>query len=130
MQNIDIISRLAALGVAPEAQAQYVTAAVARVIAYSAPLPDTPDQYFFDGAVKPEIAAKLDQYNESIPLDYPLVTELVRKLWTLRFNLLYPGNDRRQWAALDLLANEQFVDLGVLRNDPALHILTNDLLGE
>lgn len=58
------------------------------------------------------------------------MTELVRKLWTLRFNLLYPGNDRRQWAALDLLANEQFVDLGVLRNDPALHILTNDLLGE
>lgn len=130
MRNIDIISRLTALGIAPEAQAQYVTAAVARVIAYSAKLPSEPDQYYFDGAIKPDIAAQLDRYNESIPLDYPLVTELVRKLWQVRFDLLHPGNDRRQWAALDLLANEQFVDLGVLRNDPALQILTNDLLGE
>lgn len=127
MKNIDIISRLAGLGIAPEMQGQYVTAAVARVIAYRAKLPAEPDEGFFADNVAPFIAGQLDFFNESIPLDYPAIADLVRRLWEVRYQMVHPSMNQRQWAALDLVANESGIDFGVLRTDPALAILTNEL---
>lgn len=129
MKNIDIISRLAALGIAPEVQNTYVTAAVARVIAYTAKLPAEPDEGFFQSQVAPYIAGQLDFFNESIPLDYPAITNLVRRLWEVRYDMVHPRDNQRHWAALDFVANEDGIDFGVLRTDPALTILTNELAG-
>lgn len=128
MRNFDIIGQLTSLGIAPEEQGKYVTAAVARAIAYSAPLPAQPDESFFQSTVAPTIAQQLDMYNESIPLDYPAITDLAQRLWGVRYKLLHPGADVRVWACLDLIANEQHIDFGVLRTDPSLNILSNKLV--
>lgn len=123
----DIASTIAELGIPFESQANYLVAAIARVLGYLLPIPAEavtghPSEYF--NAHYPKLVADaLNALNERMPVDYNQVLALTQKIWEVRYGLVHASRDMQAWVVIDSCISKADLGFDIDLRDPALQRL-------
>lgn len=107
LNKIEVLNALQALNVPYEARGTFLSLALARVIGYGLAIPAPPEDgdvgSLFNREVAPNAEKLICEFNEQVQINIDATLDVIRKIFTFRYNVLYNAFNPATNSFLDAL---------------------------